>query len=186
MADTDLTAFSVPTKRCTKCSLTKPLSEFYVSRRQGGVQRQCRCKPCQRAANAANHAKRIRTPEEIRRAKLRQLYGMTEADYDRLLARQGGGCAVCRSRPGGDTRILSVDHNHTTGDIRGLLCTGCNAVLGRIERFPGRFAQYLRSPPAKSFGFMVRREQIKALRQRRGKQIERGYGAGRISRSSVH
>lgn len=51
--------------------------------------------------------------------------------YEAQLARQGGGCAVCGKRPG-DVR-LHVDHNHLTGECRGLLCWTCNATVGRAR-----------------------------------------------------
>lgn len=53
--------------------------------------------------------------------------GITEAEYDRLLAVQGGGCAICGNPP--KTRRLHVDHDHKTGAVRGLLCFRCNRAL---------------------------------------------------------
>lgn len=52
-------------------------------------------------------------------------YNLTPADYARLLARQKGVCAICRK-----PIKLSVDHNHLTNKVRGLLCNGCNTLLG--------------------------------------------------------
>jgi Recombination endonuclease VII len=60
-------------------------------------------------------------------------YGISTADYERMLARQRGRCALCR-RKQEHTRIpkrsLSVDHSHVTGKIRALLCNNCNVMLG--------------------------------------------------------
>jgi hypothetical protein len=67
-----------------------------------------------------------------RAARLRNLYGITEEDYDRMLAEQGGGCAVCGKAPD-PGRFLDVDHDHKTDRVRGLLCRGCNRMLGIIE-----------------------------------------------------
>ena len=53
--------------------------------------------------------------------------GITEAQYEALLAAQGGGCAICGNTP--KSRRLSVDHDHATGDVRGLLCHRCNRGL---------------------------------------------------------
>jgi hypothetical protein len=50
-----------------------------------------------------------------------------EADYEALLAAQGGVCALCGKPP--KTRRLSVDHDHKTGTVRGLLCFRCNRAL---------------------------------------------------------
>lgn len=51
--------------------------------------------------------------------------------YDAQLRKQGGGCAICGEPP--KSRRLHVDHDHLTGDVRGLLCWTCNAVLGRAR-----------------------------------------------------
>ena len=53
--------------------------------------------------------------------------GVSTEDYERMLAAQGGGCAICGALP--KTRRLHVDHDHKTGEIRGLLCYRCNKAL---------------------------------------------------------
>jgi hypothetical protein len=55
-------------------------------------------------------------------------YGITGAAYAALVEKQGGVCALCATRPGPNR--LSVDHDHETGRIRGLLCAKCNKALG--------------------------------------------------------
>ncbi len=67
-----------------------------------------------------------------RDAYLRRTYGITEAQYNLLLSKQGFACAVC-SRPAESfNKNLAVDHNHVTGEIRGLLCAYCNhRLVGR-------------------------------------------------------
>jgi hypothetical protein len=62
---------------------------------------------------------------------LKRLYGISQADYDVLLARQGGVCAICGRRP--KRGRLYVDHCHVTGRVRGLLCRGCNFALGHLR-----------------------------------------------------
>lgn len=74
---------------------------------------------------------RERWLRSIKEASLRQRYGITLADYDAMLKAQGGGCAICAKPPG--KRRLAVDHDHKTGRIRGLLCSGCNTTLGWLE-----------------------------------------------------
>jgi hypothetical protein len=67
----------------------------------------------------------------IRSDRERQLftrYGMVLEDYDALLRLQGGLCAICRERP-----AIYVDHNHTTGAVRYILCPACNTLVGLIE-----------------------------------------------------
>jgi hypothetical protein len=87
---------------------------------------------------AANHEKRVQNT-----------YGLEKGEYAKLYAFQGGLCALCR-RATGASRRLSVDHDHATGDVRGLLCRPCNSLLGhardRLEFF-GRCIAYLKIPP---------------------------------------
>lgn len=86
-----------------------------------------------------------RTDEQRRHAwanRLRRKYSMTPADYDRMLAEQGGVCWICREPErrrdrAGRPMLLVVDHDHVTGRVRGLLCARCNSVLGWIES-PGK------------------------------------------------
>lgn len=65
-------------------------------------------------------------PRKPQRAK--QL-GVTDAEYAAMLERQGGGCAICGATP--KTRRLHVDHDHRTGDVRGLLCHYHNRFMPR-------------------------------------------------------
>lgn len=79
-----------------------------------------------------------------RASRLKSRYGLTVDQYNVMLTRQSGGCAICGAAP---TRgNLSVDHCYTTGRIRGLLCKPCNSLLGRIQDSPiklYRAARYL-------------------------------------------
>ena len=69
--------------------------------------------------------------EELRARRqfeyLQRCYGLTRADYEALLAAQGGVCPLCGKR---SEKTLCVDHCHETGTIRGLLCRQCNFALG--------------------------------------------------------
>jgi len=56
-------------------------------------------------------------------------YGIRQPEYDELLSKQKGVCAICKK----SVPILAVDHNHETGAIRGLLCKNCNLALGFIS-----------------------------------------------------
>jgi len=91
--------------------------------------------------------------ERSRNAHARALekrYGITRADYDALYAAQGGVCYICR-RATGKTRRLSVDHDHATGKVRGLLCRPCNNILGHARddiEFFERAIEFLKNPPA--------------------------------------
>jgi|SRR5579864_829080 len=70
----------------------------------------------------------------VRKAHLKRQYGLTPEQYDAMLASQNGLCAIC-SRPETSARWtrLSVDHNHTTKVLRGLLCHACNKSLGLMQ-----------------------------------------------------
>jgi hypothetical protein len=79
------------------------------------------------------------------RAHALKKYGISVQDYDQLLESQGDVCAVCagpqpkrKSRTGKLVdAVFCVDHNHVTGEVRGLLCTSCNLVLGNSKDNPG-------------------------------------------------
>lgn len=92
-----------------------------------------------RRRKAANHERTVQ-----------KTYGLGEGDYDRLYVAQGGVCAICR-RATGASRRLSVDHDHKTGAVRGLLCRTCNNMLGHArdtDTLLYRAIEYLSHPPA--------------------------------------
>jgi len=66
---------------------------------------------------------------QVRRAQLKR-YGLTEETYSQLFEGQGRACAVCRGDTPGSTKGWHVDHCHTTGKTRGILCNHCNLMLG--------------------------------------------------------
>lgn len=70
--------------------------------------------------------------------RLKKLYGITEAGYQRLYQRQGGCCAICREEVAGR---LHIDHCHKTGLVRGLLCGNCNRALGLMKDEPSRLLE---------------------------------------------
>lgn len=77
---------------------------------------------------------------------LKTKYGMTREQYDELLAKQKYCCAICSSPDPQGRGEFQVDHDHKTGQIRGLLCTNCNSGLGRFKDSPSdlrRAANYL-------------------------------------------
>ena len=83
---------------------------------------------------------------------LKHLYGITLDDYDRMLVEQNNCCAICKSPEPGHLHF-SVDHDHKTGKLRGLLCNNCNRGLGmlgdNVERIK-RALEYLTSKKEKN------------------------------------
>jgi hypothetical protein len=59
-------------------------------------------------------------------------YGISPETYYEMLEKQGKRCAICKAES--LKRAMNIDHDHTTGKVRGLLCDGCNLSLGHIER----------------------------------------------------
>jgi hypothetical protein len=111
-------------KLCTKCGETKPLTEFSISKKEKHY-KQYRCKAC-------NYAYRQSRKEEIRNYQLQYKFGVSRAEYNKMLSAQNNTCKICKSVcPTG--RLLAVDHDHTTGVIRGLLCAPCNTGLGFLK-----------------------------------------------------
>jgi Recombination endonuclease VII len=85
-------------------------------------------------------------------SRVQNTYGISRADYEALLAFQKGRCYICHQKPRG--RRLAVDHDHVTGQVRGLLCAndewGCNMSLRRLlndEAVAVRALEYVRQPP---------------------------------------
>lgn len=80
-----------------------------------------------------------------------EAYGLRLGEYAALYAAQGGKCALCLRATGARKR-LAVDHDHATGEVRGLLCGVCNRTLGHFRDDPQAFlrcAAYLNQPPAR-------------------------------------
>lgn len=118
---------------CPRCQEWVADDDWYI--RPDAGTRTSYCKKC--------HA------EDGRERRLRKMFSLTSADYDRILEHQGGVCYIC-GRPPKNVR-LAVDHDHKTGLIRGLLCWTCNSGLGKWKDDPDRLlraASYLKQPPA--------------------------------------
>ena len=82
-----------------------------------------------------NEKRRGNRKEEGRKTVLKQ-YGLTLDDYDEMLEEQGNSCAICDVHISALPTNLHVDHCHTTGKVRGLLCNKCNAGLGMYNDNP--------------------------------------------------
>lgn len=116
---------------CRVCDTTKPLSEYYVSRKDKLPYKSAynnECKEC-----ACDRVKRNTDPQRTRENSLKRMYGITQAQYDIMLEGQGDKCACCGTTEH-QTRWnhFCVDHCHNTGKVRGLLCKSCNIALGEV------------------------------------------------------
>lgn len=91
-----------------------------------------------------------RNREKVRDKQLRYKYGISSDQYRGLLKHQGGSCALCGRSPK-KNKSLSVDHDHKTKKVRGLLCQDCNVALGLFLDSKKTFRKaikYLTNPPA--------------------------------------
>lgn len=104
------------------------------------------CKRKRKAHYHANREKRLAETKQwaaehpelrkaaVRRWHLKTKYGLTEEQFDAMLVEQGNSCAICRlEEPGGRYKKWHIDHCHKTGKVRGLLCAGCNTMLGHAK-----------------------------------------------------
>lgn len=89
----------------------------------------------------------LRIIERDRLRRLERAYGLSERQYNEMLLVQNYRCAICgneeTTHTAGVKRRLSVDHDHTTGAIRALLCGKCNRKLGEFECRRDKFERYL-------------------------------------------
>lgn len=123
-------------KVCPGCNETKELTEFWKrsSRKYGYVSR---CKSCSnKTQEALQKTEAVRSYN--RKDKLLRNFGLTVEAYEKLWERQKGVCAICKEPEkalsnNGFLKHLAVDHCHTTGKVRGLLCHHCNAGIGNLK-----------------------------------------------------
>ena len=123
-------------KWCGKCQKWLPLNSYSTNKtKRDGLQE--RCNSCRKIHwNKVGKFTRTKPPLEIRRQRSRhqliKSYGITNEDFNLLLKKQNYKCAICKTSTWG--RISpSIDHCHSTGKVRGLLCNRCNRVLGFLE-----------------------------------------------------
>ena len=95
--------------------------------------------------------RRLENPDFYKDTEIRSKYGIDLNDYYMILGLQGGGCAICNSvDPGFKRHYFCVDHCHTTGKVRGLLCHSCNLGIGHFKDDLSLIISaqtYLTSPP---------------------------------------
>ena len=118
-------------KECTKCKTEREISYFNKDRSKPDGYHS-HCKPCIKKYAQENREKRAAT---CRNSKLKSTYGITAEDYEIMLAKQNGVCAICKAECSRrrSSKFFCVDHCHKTLKIRGLLCNRCNTALGLFE-----------------------------------------------------
>ena len=82
----------------------------------------------------ANKKWRIENKEYRREYNLKYLYNISKEEFNIMYVNQSGKCAICSK--GIDILSCAVDHNHTTGKVRGLLCRSCNSGIGLLNDDP--------------------------------------------------
>jgi hypothetical protein len=160
-------------KICNKCKRRKALSDFQRDKQKKDGYRPT-CKECQqKVANQPDYSKdkecpgckQTKAPQNFRRSRSRSdglqiyckecqsarallsQYNISIETYNLLRALQLGKCAICNQIP--TNTALSVDHDHTTKRVRGLLCNRCNMGLGYFQdsqHLLGRAIKYLEIP----------------------------------------
>jgi len=144
-------------RHCKHCNSVKPIQQFTKDRHaKSGYTYTCtKCRGIQHREyyknnpekqkikndkQKENRKKFYNTPEGIissRKAHLKKMYNITLEEYDILLEKQNGVCAICFGKETSyRNEVLSVDHNHETGKIRGLLCNTCNRAIGLLKDDP--------------------------------------------------
>lgn len=119
----------IETKICYSCKQEKPVTDFY---RSNVSYYQKECKLCNRDRKNKWH-KTDSGKLSSANTKLKRRFGISLEDYNKMLHDQGGKCLVCGSTESFNGHKLAVDHDHTTGRVRGLLCKACNSALGLLK-----------------------------------------------------
>jgi dCMP deaminase len=130
---------------CTRCHDPKPSSDFSPGKKI--------CKLCH-SSEAKQRNRKNPKYDKVRQSRNLSKYGITVEEYEELLKKQKGGCAICGAKTSDDrvysirtSRRLCVDHDHILDINRGLLCTRCNMALGLFKEDPNLFLRavnYLR------------------------------------------
>ncbi len=131
-------------KSCVKCGVEKPLSEYHLKAAgRDGHRNDCiscvsvrnaECyrgnpKPIKERNSAYYYAHKPQKAAYARKRKLEIEYGLTQDEFDAMVLAQGGCCAICGRQSEGK---FNIDHDHDTGNVRGLLCGPCNRGIGLL------------------------------------------------------
>jgi len=130
-------------KTCTKCNIEKPANLDNFPACKGNVDGlHGSCKTCRsdyrkiQYQNNKNHEKtsslawKLANPEIVKDSRLKKLYSIDLNQYNQMFSNQEGKCSGCERHQTELNRMLDTDHDHKTGQVRGLLCYNCNTLLG--------------------------------------------------------
>lgn len=138
-------------KRCPRCGEIKPLGAFAINRTHSRDLGDY-CLPCHNVVVRENVQK---NHGSTRNKHLKERYGLTHDEVAAMVEAQGGTCAICQVKD-----AEHVDHDHETGDVRGILCFTCNVGLGNFQDEPARLLlahRYLTRPSAETRARVVAR-----------------------------
>jgi len=133
-------------KKCIKCNKLKVETQFYKNgerRKDGTSGTKNTCKQCSdkihseyvkdNISKVREYSRNSYNPEKVRKQHLKRYYGLESKQYDDLFLKQNGSCAICGTHQKDIKMALNVDHNHNTGEVRGLLCHSCNRGIGLLK-----------------------------------------------------
>lgn len=120
-------------KVCSKCKEEKSLNNFFNDKRRKDLL-SYHCKACHKQERAED---RMKNPEKWKRLRhkylLTEKFNITVDKYNQMFDEQTGRCAICGKHQSELKKRLFVDHDHTTGEVRSLLCFKCNFALGQLQ-----------------------------------------------------
>ena len=121
-------------KKCAKCKKDKELS-FYSKRTASPDGRYAYCKDCSRELDRKRQGRRyVPLSKEASRLKSfnwrLKTFGLTLEDYNKLKLAQSLRCGICGVE---ENKSFNIDHDHSTGKVRGLLCGPCNRAIGLFK-----------------------------------------------------
>lgn len=121
---------------CIRCEKILPREAFGFSK-SSKYHLKTICRKCTTKDHAIWMRKTTSKPKS-REYRLKRVYGITQVDFETMLIRQNKLCANCAEVLENKSmgKSICIDHNHTTGRVRGILCHKCNSMSGAIER-PG-------------------------------------------------
>ena len=124
-------------KTCTKCGVSKPLFDFH-KRPETKDGRRTDCKECNLQAKRERWASFSKEEKQQRHTKsrLKYQYGLTPEQYQEKVDEQQNKCFICGVESGYNGKPLYVDHCHSSGKVRKLLCQHCNSGLGMFKDNP--------------------------------------------------